>query len=175
MLEPNYHLSKTDLGQDVILKPKVPESSVISKEGNIPRVCVSNSLLLCLRSIVGCHGIMVDDLFYSFRDLSHYDNGEDWKRNNGHFLHPTIYESTDIAFLPPDASDFRLNQEKWYLKKTRFQRVGYLDIEQALHGKITIIDKPYLYRWSEFDRVFSDKFTNLIKFTKNKEKKTQSM
>jgi hypothetical protein len=168
MLEPNYHLSKKDLGLDVILKPKVPESSVISKEGNIPRVCVSNSLLLCLRSIVGCHAIMVDDLFYAFRDLSHYENAEEWKHNNGHFLHPVVYQSLEIPFLPPDASDFRINREKWYLKKTAFQRLGYLDLQRALHGEITIIEKPYLYRWDEFEHEFSSQFNEIIRFSRKK-------
>jgi hypothetical protein len=51
-----FHVSKTYLGDNPILQPKLPRNGfwpIIMEEGNIPRVCVSNSLFHCLLAIHG--------------------------------------------------------------------------------------------------------------------------
>lgn len=54
-----YHISKKYLDKKVTLTPKVPESALINKEGNIPRICVSDDPLLCVRSVMSNPKIQV--------------------------------------------------------------------------------------------------------------------
>jgi len=63
-----YHISKKDLGQTVKLKPKVPSSSLVSREGNIPRICVAPSLYLCALSVVSSKPISVSDLLFEYKE-----------------------------------------------------------------------------------------------------------
>lgn len=54
-----YFITQKDMGDHVILKPRIPESAP-DYEGNIPRICVSPSILGALSSIgrhiyIGCY------------------------------------------------------------------------------------------------------------------------
>jgi hypothetical protein len=168
----NYHISRKDLGQDIVLKPRVPSSSVISKEGNIPRVCVSSHPVYCLRSIVGTQEISIEDILYAFYDMDNHESLSHWKNRNGLLLPPAIYQSFEQPFLPPHASDFRRNKEQWYLKKTPFSRVGYLNLRELLSGRIKIIDSlddyhypytyTYTYTWSELNEEFGSNLEKSI-------------
>lgn len=162
MAENYYHISRKDLGQKIILKPRIPSSSVISKEGNIPRVCVSSHPVYCLRSIVGTQEVSIEDILYAFYDSETYETLSQWKNNNGQLFHPVIYQSFELPFLPPHASDFRRNKEQWYLKKTPFSRVGYLNLRQLLRGHIEIMENPYAYTWSELSQEFGSNLEAII-------------
>ena len=47
-----YFVTQKDMGKNVILKPRVPESAS-DHEGHVSRICVSSSILGCLSSIGG--------------------------------------------------------------------------------------------------------------------------
>lgn len=99
-----FHISKDYLGKTKILMPKVTNYNSITtyEEGNIPHICVADSIFNCLCAIVG-----------------------NCKPNTSNFLrqftkNPSIYFTEEIAFLPPNAIDFRVTNEHWFLKRTKF-------------------------------------------------------
>ena len=54
----------------------------------------------------------------------------------------TIYSTDQQPYLPPDASDFRINKEHWFIQPVEMIRIGYLSLGQLLKGKISLIKKP---------------------------------
>lgn len=110
-----FHVTKNYLGKEIILKPHAPESDCIrNTEGDIPRICVSDDIFLCLRGIIG--NPVPTSLH--FKD---------------HFVeNPSVYCTEEKAFLPPNCSDFRENHEHWILKPTKFFFLAYLDIRALL-------------------------------------------
>ena len=135
-----YHVSKNNLGNIIYLEPKIPENCLIEEEGNIPHICVSTSIYYCLRSIIGVQSknFHVFNLLESFRhNLIPMESKEDWVSRGENLLSPSIYISKENAFIPPNASDFRSNKEHWYLQKTKFERIGFLDLPILItNGKL---------------------------------------
>lgn len=78
-----FHISKKDLGEKIILKPKIPESAILSKEGNIPRICVCPKIYNCIEGITSTRkptvgefiidlGIYIKPLEITDKLLPHY-------------------------------------------------------------------------------------------------------
>lgn len=124
-----YHISSLDHGQSFKFQPRVPKSSVISKEGNIPRVCVAPTVYYCLCSLAGCRPLKFSDIIFEFQT------------DEGTLVSPSVYRTQQIPFIPPDASDFRKNKEGWFLKPITMERIGYLDLRSLSIGKIDLITK----------------------------------
>ena len=117
-----YHVSRCFLGNEQFLYPRVPNMDTFCRceEGNIPRICVSNSILNCIRAITG------NKIIYSINI----------KRN---FLeNPCVYATEEVPLLPPNCLDFRQNEERWFLKKTKFVYLGRVDMNQLLIKKIIV-------------------------------------
>ena len=128
----NYHVSKLDLGPQVILTAQNPESACGS-EGGHPRVCFSSTIAGCLASVSGGSGLGIpevvrhltyprggrkkkeEDLWYESKDEKKYCN-----------MNPAIYVTRRVLVLPPDISDFRETGELWSLKDIPVTRVGYV-------------------------------------------------
>lgn len=127
-----YHISKKDLGVNVKFTPRVPDSALVSIEGNIPRVCVSSSLLGCIRGICGTNKVTVSDIIYGCK--------KDVVSNS--YCPLTVYLApADIyPYVPPNVSDYRANKEHWYLSVIKMRRIGYIDFTALLDGCIEIID-----------------------------------
>lgn len=143
-----FHVSRKYLGINPIFKPKVPESCCISGEGDIPRICVTTSVFLCFRAISGRSKITLEDILIEFR---------------GH--NPVVYYSEELPFLPPDASDFRYNDEHWYLKNTKFKLLGYVNmVHLCKTGKISVTRENI-----KFNR-YSETFDQDLKIRKHKHK-----
>ena len=127
-----YHLSKMFLGKEAILHPKIPSSSLISKEGNIPRVCFSTQIKYCVRSICGTRKLAMGDMI-EFRE----------EGNKKLIINPSIYvpisNRTDL-YLPPDASDFKINREHWALESIEVAYIGKLCLLNFSQGKIVITE-----------------------------------
>lgn len=123
-----YHLSKKYLGDVVKLKPKVPGTSVITKEGNIPRVCFSINPFHCLRAICGHGNLTVSDLYDFIEDSI--------------VVNPAMYTTDAELLLPPACSDFRFNNEHWSLKRIEVLFLGYLDLKALLYREIRITSNP---------------------------------
>ena len=139
-----YHVSRNDLGISVIFTPKVPSSAIIEREGNIPRICVSSHIVLCLKAIIGNKQPTVDDILQEY-NISKFPIAE------GTFISPTIYSTTDIPYRIPHASDFRENKEHWFLNDTTFNRVGYICLKSLiLFDKLVILNKPMQFNYTEF-------------------------
>lgn len=125
-----FHLSRKDLGQKFKFEPKIPESALISKEGNIPRVCVCSEIFYCMRAIVSSKVLLLSSLFLEFEET------------DKSILPFTVYATKRIPFLPPAASDFRRNKEHWYLTPVVMERLGYVDLHSLFLGKI-VVSKEY--------------------------------
>ena len=104
-----YHVAREYLSETVELTPKIPNCDV-NLEGNIPRICVSSSIFNCLLAIQG----MGDRLYKDNMKIKSTTN-------------PCVYITEKTPFLPPDCADFRKNDERWFLDKTVFYHLGYVD------------------------------------------------
>lgn len=123
-----YHISDNYLGEIVIFKPRVPRTAAIKEEGDIPRICVSDSLYYCVKSLAGK---TYDDYVKYFLD----------KRYKKYILirNPAVYCCEQQPYLPPKASDFRENNEHWYITPVEFKFLGFLDSRILLkYGKFKI-------------------------------------
>lgn len=149
-----YHLSKSFLGDNIILQPKVPESAVVEIEGDIPRICVSSHILKCLRSLISTKKLFDENIILEFAESKRILNSK--KYIKGYIQNPCIYYTfNNPAYLPPDSSDYRNNDEHWFLTPTQFHYFGRIDIKKLIFDNILeSIEEEYTY----------------IIFTKNKEK-----
>jgi hypothetical protein len=132
-----YHVSKKDHGPVFKFRPKLPESAIINKEGNIPRVCVAPELLYCLRSISSNKQLYSMDIIIECRNE---ENG--WNP-------PAIYMTSDRPYLPPAVSDFRKNHEHWFIRPIEMVRIGYIDLVALTKGKIEIIKEFKSFTFEE--------------------------
>lgn len=143
-----YHVSKEYLGESVTLTPRIPGSSVVSIEGTIPRICVSDSLYLCLRSITGNATLMLNEVLMEFECqdvMVPFEPPEviTERRSEPKLIFPSVYARRDTPYLPPKASDFRSNGEMWFLEPTEFQLEGYIDLKWLVEKEqIRLIKKP---------------------------------
>lgn len=149
-----YHISKFDLGEQVVFKPKVPESALESMEGNIPRVCVSDSIYNCLRAITSnTKHLKVGEVILELRrEVQPFTLAKDAKNI---FVSPAIYVTELVPYIPPKCIDFRINREHWFITDTLFNRAGYISLHGLLNGVIEITNTP--------DKVETIGFEHLIK------------
>lgn len=134
-----YHLSKVFLGNNVILTPKVPISSSIDAEGDIPRICFSVNIFYCVRSIGGGTLLKVFDLAeFKNRHISKFDKNYDEEKFNFSIINPSIYITKDKLFTPPAHGDFRHNKELWSLNPIDVKFAGYLCLNSLLSRELKI-------------------------------------
>ena len=139
-----FHISSDDLGASFLFTPRIPDSAVVSKEGNIPRICVCSDIHSCLMAItgVGKVGIPLRDLVFEFKKKLLV-------------VSPAIYVCKDEPYLPPDVSDFRLTKEHWYLQEKMFNRQSFLSIKSLLSGEIKEITEPETMDFQEYRDLIS--------------------
>jgi hypothetical protein len=114
------------------LRPGLP----VSKEGDIPRICVSSKVFFCIRAIVGGSKVGVSDVFAEFKS-------KDKGTGKQVLVGVAVYGTEEQPYLPPDASDFRRNSEHWFLKPVRFERLGFLCFRSLLlENKVALSEKP---------------------------------
>jgi len=116
-----FHVSRKYLGDSPILTPRLPNNGnlkLMKNEGNIPRICVSNSLFYCLRAIHGTEELVSTKLIFN--------------------ENPCVYFTEETPYLPPDFDDFRLNNEMWFIKKTKFYYLARIDIYKLFTEKIIV-------------------------------------
>jgi len=124
-----FHVSRVYLGKSVKLTPKVPSCVSINsvyqyEEGDIPHICVSDSIFKCLIAIMGIKYPIIE-------------NFKEYYKNN-----PFVYMCSKRPYIPPNASDFRFNKEMWYLEETKFIYIGCLDMYSLLKN-LTIAPTNY--------------------------------
>lgn len=120
-----YHISLKYFNDNPVLNPKVPESACVENEGNIPRICVSDNILFCLRSIISTNHIRPIDILYEFKK----DKYRVRKTIAGAVVYnPCCYNTVSVPYLPPDISDFRQNNEHWFITPTKFHYMGRINI-----------------------------------------------
>lgn len=103
-----YHVTDTKhWGESIILNPRIPVR-LGEDEPQIERICVAPTVAQCISAV----------------------------RPEESFL--CIYRTATpvSAYWPNGVSDYRITQEKWLLRPTRFVNVGYIDdyITNALYS-----------------------------------------
>lgn len=134
-----YHISAKYLGITPTLKPKLPQNALISKEGNIPRVCFSDDLALCVKSILGgssqIYGV-------ELLEFSHKDTLTGLVTIENPYVYSleilSIKYNSQKIYIPPDASDFRENHECWSLRPIRVFYLDRLCLASFLDGRIKL-------------------------------------
>jgi len=127
-----FHISKVNLGEVALFTPKVPENAYMFKEGNIPRVCVCPSAFQCLRGISGHDPLHSMDIIIGLpRDPE-----------TGWLIQPLVYavHNKTNPYLPPHASDFRKNEERWFLQPVEMMRVGCIDLVALTQGRVIVCE-----------------------------------
>ena len=135
-----YHISNEFIGYNPILEPRVPiiTETTLTSEGNIPRVCVSNSIYFCIRSKVGREDLRVCDVLDQF---SVAEDNENYiiETNNckiSTVKNTSVYVTEDAPYYPPDYSDFRRNNEMWFITPTQFHFIGFLSIGEMVKNQV---------------------------------------
>lgn len=105
-----YHVTPEYIGKSIILNPHVPTNANTDREGNIPRICVSDSIFKCLRALKG----------------REFLNSIDFKDKYTENL--CVYYTEEVPYTPPNCDDFRYNAEKWFIKKTKFYFLARVDM-----------------------------------------------
>ena len=137
-----YHISKKYLGKWKKLTPKVCDynSTNIYEEGDIPHICVSDSLLNCLCAIIG--NCKPDTNSF----LRHFSEN------------PCVYFTEEKAYLPPNATDFRDTNEHWFLKPTEFIYLGRINLYRFLKDSIIVpTDKEKLIIPKGVEKYYSNR------------------
>lgn len=148
-----YHVTKQDHGFLFKFKPKLPETALISKEGDILRVCVCPTIFYCLRAITSNHELLISDLVFNLI-------------NKPSILSSlVIYGTSDKPNLPPAASDFRRNKEHWFLKPITMERLGFLDLRQLAVGSLKITHLNEKIKFTEFKNLIN---SDRIRYQKTK-------
>lgn len=135
-----YHVSKKYLGEKVVLTPRVPETCLVSEEGDIPRICTSRTLLGCIRGIVSHSMVSVRDFIYEIVECEGFNTLDDYLADTKKMvISPPIYVTGGVAYTPPNASDFRANKEMWFLEDTEFVLIGYIDLALLMYtGELAV-------------------------------------
>ena len=116
-----YHVTKSYRGKVAVMTPRLPRdgnSNLIKYEGNIPRICVSNDIFRCLLAIHGTEELVSDKLYFT--------------------ENPCVYYTEVTPYLPPDYGDFRINNEMWFLKRTKFYYLARVDLSKLFRTRIIV-------------------------------------
>jgi len=110
-----YHVRREFTGKKPTIKPSIPKAAeeynwCRSEEGDIPRICVSDTVLNCLRGIMGIEKPAMDDFKKYFHE------------------NPYLYFTEEVPYIPPNCSDFRENSEHWFITPTKFIYLGRVDM-----------------------------------------------
>lgn len=128
-----YHVSHKYLGTNPILLPRVPLRRY-DDEGNIPHICVSDSIFKCLRAIYGEQTFTLSNFLWILTGNVKLKN----KRVNNF----VIYKTKQRPYTPPSVRDFKFNNEKWFVIPTEFELCGFLDSKEFIYNdNITFTNK----------------------------------
>ena len=135
-----YHISDKFIGYNPVLEPKAYQDKefVLWYEGNVPRICVSNNIFFCIRSMIGHEDLYTYDVLFRFRSSYDHNNLNEDKNTicgeeDGKSIivnNPAIYATEENPYYPSNCLDFRRNNEMWFINPTQFQFIGFLSIKQ---------------------------------------------
>lgn len=116
-----YHVRREFAGKSPTITPLIPRAAedynwCRSEEGDIPRICVSDVIINCLRGIMGISNPAMGD----FRKYFHEN--------------PHLYITEETPFMPPNCLDFRENNEHWFITPTKFIYLGRIDMYKLFRG-----------------------------------------
>jgi hypothetical protein len=162
-----FHVSKKYLGETVILKPRLPDTANIAKEGNIPRVCFSISLPLCLRSILGGGRSLMrqvseliefrSELLASYGFDPRFTTIEEYRDYEERipFINPSVYEAlrTDQLYEPPAVGDFRTHKEHWSISEIECEFIGRIDLNELVESRLVLTTEEKTLNREKYTRM----------------------
>jgi hypothetical protein len=88
--------------------------------------------------MIGSEDLRTFDVLFRFRSsYDHHNPHEDVTTicgdEDGKSIvvnNPSVYATEENPYYPPNCSDFRRNNEMWFINPTQFQFIGFLSIEQ---------------------------------------------
>lgn len=143
--------------QKIKINPSIPKNAILEIEGNVPRICfvkdenndIENTIKKCLRALISIKKDYINssDILAEFK----------YRGNKNKLINFFIfkYSKEENMILPPDVSDFRLNNKHWLLKEDELELMGYLSLKDLLENK-----KINIINFTE-ENYFSD-YQNLI-------------
>lgn len=129
------------------ITPSIPNNAILEVEGDKPRICFvkennNNNNKECEQEILKCLRALIStkkDYINSHDILAEFK----YRGNKNKLINFFIfkYSKEENMILPPDVSDFRLNNEHWLLKEDELELMGYLSLKDLLENKkINIIN-----------------------------------
>ena len=115
-----YHISRQDLGESVILTPKIPKHKAFGENNSLPRICCAPSVYNCLISIEAAADI----------------------ENNAInlYVYSTEANSSMVYYPEPDeVPDVFYTNEVWLLGECEF----YKEYNATLNIHMNIPNSPY--------------------------------
>ena len=129
-----FHLSY-DNQNGKMFKPRIPSNRIDGEDGKIKRICVSTSIVGCLRAITDTMS------FYRWKDEEFY-------------VHvPLHYTGKIIKPTKAQVPDVYCTKEKWLIEKARMHCIGKI--------RVCIINKPDPY----YNTSISYRFKWIDKYT----------
>lgn len=121
------------------ITPSIPNNAILEVEGDKPRICFvkennnnkeyNQEILKCLRALISTKKDYINshDILAEFK----------YRGNKNKLINFFIfkYSKEENMILPPDVSDFRLNNEHWLLKEDELELIGYLSLKDLLENK----------------------------------------
>lgn len=107
-----YHLSFTELDDNTVFYPRVPDNTIEGEDEKTKRVCVSTSVTGCFKAL-SYYGSGSSAFAWLYEPVQH---GR--KKISEHIFKPTEYEL-------PDVKD---TKEKWITCPVKMRRIGYATI-----------------------------------------------
>lgn len=134
-----FHVTEKDFGTSIVLKPRVPDTQDLS-EGNIPRICVCPTVFDCVAAKVATRRLRVHHVLNLSNCVFHaFETIPEFVSRQAYLPKLYVYETGSTPYLPPDSFDFRKHREHWFIKPTKFYRIGHIDYAELLKSrKLTV-------------------------------------
>lgn len=114
----HFHVSHADLGERVIMTPRIPYSANPAECPNTKRVCFAPTVWQCLAGICGTSkfSCILNELLYHSIPSG---------------LQPAVYVTRRKLVTPPKlVSDYEFTGEVWSLEPIEVVRIGYVDLRR---------------------------------------------
>lgn len=137
--KPHYHVSVIDLGREVTLTAKVPESAGPEECQTTKRVCFAPTLWQCLVSSQGTSYPILDVVETQRTKRYGWIKTKDQET----IPNPAVYVTHAKLKRPPQsASDFAKTDERWSVGDTWVERVGYVDLNKLIReGRVRLTNR----------------------------------
>lgn len=132
---PLYFVSRENLGNVILIDPRIPESRAASEDGTVPRICCAMTLPACIQSMELSHEITDDK-----------PEIETWVY--------TSFVPNEYILTPTDSQvpDRWFTGEMWVVKPWTFHQIGRFVLRKHMDIGDTVYSR-YSFRYEHEDEV----------------------